>query len=474
MDEHISFDVQFSGSGLPVTLPLNATVLDLKNQLEAYTGIAIDRQLILNLTDVKDNTQLASMELNNVEMVEVAAKEVDTKANNADVNAEDNANANANANEEVANTNGNDNNNNNNNDNDNANEDGNAADRPIATSDEILEEFDEDDGDYEVYQGNGYATNFMPAASSDAMSAYDLMNIIDQLPHNNFAEDLKAMGLIVPPSYEHSFKEALAHGRKTGKLILTYLHNPDSDLAHTFCLDILQSEEIKQYIADNYVFWVGTINAGIETFLMSQDRFESYPIVAIVGNFRGSIPKLLEVVEGINDITKFYESISNQSNASQRELTKVMIEEEEKQEKRKLVEEQDLAYEESLKADIEKARIQEEERQKLEAEAWAAEEKKNERLSHGKLVPEEPAKGPDSTHVVFKLPNDERLERRFNSTDTIETLSNYLDGSGVEFGSYQFITMFPKRVYTKQDFKLTLKEAEIHPQCILNVRSEDD
>lgn len=85
---------------------------------------------------------------------------------------------------------------------------------------------------------------------------------------------------------------------------------------------------------------------------------------------------------------------------------------------------QDLAYEESLKADQEKEKRKQEQRdaqqrveQALEAERFA-EQRRKELIEQLKLemvdqVPCEPADTKDAISIVFKLPNGMRVTRRF-------------------------------------------------------------
>eukprot|EP01133_Synstelium_polycarpum_P003462 gene3462-3937_t len=344
-DDGIVFDVTYDGSALPITLPLHGNVLDLKNQLEMFTGS------------------------------------------------------------------------------------------------------EEDDDDQDHYHSTSrYATNFFPNNSfSNNISPAAFTDFLDQLSYPTFASDfLNNFSMIVPESFSGTYKEAMAHAKRSGKLLLTYLHSPESEQAHSFCWDILQSEEIYEFIKFNYVFWVGMITPEAQAFLFNLIQFESYPIVSVVANFGGT-PTILELLQGISDKEEFYNKIVHQITANERELTRIMAEEEEKESQRRIVEEQDQAYEESLKADIEKAKKEEEERQRQEAEIQRVEDVKVERLSRMSLVPPEPPKGPESTQVIFKLPDDSKLERRFNSTDTLQTLSYFLDGSGVDFEHYQIITQYPKK-----------------------------
>ncbi|GAM19486.1 hypothetical protein SAMD00019534_026610 [Acytostelium subglobosum LB1] len=471
MDENISFDVLFDNNSLPITLPLHATVFDLKSQLEMYTNVPIHKQMLLGLLDNKNETELAAMELKNIEMVEVA----DATGEPAVV------------------------------------EEPHIqpqvlpphpqpqpqpphipqhfiphprpfvppqpeyidADQDMDYEDENNDDQNNDDNiqDNDIYRQHQFAENY----NARFGTGNSLTEFLDSVSYPSFASDYLEMAhMLVPTPFQGSYKDALTEARRTGRLVLAYLHSPQNPNADNFCMDILASEEIFEFINTNYVFWVGTINPTDEKRLLQLVPFEGYPIVGIVANFGGGTPELLHLLQANIVRDQFYNLLVNEITVNEVKLQRLRQEQEETDAQRRIVDEQNREYQESLRADIEKARKEEEEKKRVLAEAKAVENKKSEKLSHGKLVPPEPPKGPESTHIIFKLPDDTKIERRFNSTDTIQTLAYFLDGSGVELENYQFSMTFPRKVFGKQQYNLTLKETDIHPQCLLNVRSEDD
>ncbi|EFA83311.1 ubiquitin domain-containing protein [Heterostelium album PN500] len=475
MDGEISFDVLFGGNPLPITLPLGATVLDLKDMLEMYTNVPVQRQMLLNLVDNKDQTQLASMDLSGVEMVEVENNEQQQQQQPAaidppvipqppppmmvddvdDVGQDDML-------IDPPNIVGGNNNNNINN-------------QPFIDVDEDIDD-DDDDADNQIFQNNRYATNYFPNNNyNDRISPHALTDFLDQLSYPAFSNDIfNEFKILVPQTFEGSYKEALSQAKRTGKLVLTYLYDPNNPDYTSFCFDVLQTNEVFEYVKNNYVFWVGTVDTDSLIFLVNlMPSFETLPIISIVHN-AGGTPQVLQLLQGETDKDIIYNHLVTEYSTKMAELNRVKAEEEEKESQRRIVEEQDLAYEEALRADKEKARKEEEEKRRVEEEEKQVQNKKEQKLGRMALVPPEPAKGPEATHIIFKLPDDSKIERRFNSTDTLQTLSDFLDGSGVDFEGYQFITMYPKKVYTKKEYNLTLKETGIHPQSILNVRDESD
>ncbi|KAF2072436.1 hypothetical protein CYY_006248 [Polysphondylium violaceum] len=449
MDE-ISFDVLFGDSPLPITLDINATVADLKSILEMFTGVPADQQMLVNLSyNNNESAVLASLDLKNVEMVQVPPSS--TTAETAAANVVDLTNVN------------------------NDTSGGGNIHPPMDLSDDDIDDIVDittptittttptTTTTTTGYVPSPYATNFFPEVNQ--LSAQNLIDFLDQLSYPEFSEDFfEQFSVVLPQSFSGSYKEALAAAKRQGKLVLTYLHS-DNDLSLNFCLDILRSEEMVEFINENYVFWTARITPEAESFLFSLIQFESYPILAIISNT--SSPQIVEVIQGVSDKDQIYNKLVNETTARSDDLAKVKAEEEVNERDRIIVQEQDQAYQESLRADKEKQQKAEEERQRIE-------DKKNEKISRGDLVPTEPPKGPNTTQIIFKLPDDSKVERRFSSNEKLEMLCNFLDGNGCEIENYQFVTQYPKKVFTKADFNQTLKDAGLSPQSILNVRSNDD
>lgn len=74
--------------------------------------------------------------------------------------------------------------------------------------------------------------------------------------------------------------------------------------------------------------------------------------------------------------------------------------------------------------ELEKLRLEQEERDAEEARKKAIEQEK---LDSAHKVPEEPDPShPESVHVVFKLPCGSRLDRRFLSSNSLEVCIRYV------------------------------------------------
>nr|GEX25955.1 hypothetical protein [Tanacetum cinerariifolium] len=82
----------------------------------------------------------------------------------------------------------------------------------------------------------------------------------------------------------------------------------------------------------------------------------------------------------------------------------------------------------------------------------------------------EPEKGPDVTQVLVRLPNGERKGRRFHCNDTLQSIYDFVDSSGLlEVGSYTLVTFFPRVLYGQDELSSTLLELGLYPQAIATV-----
>lgn len=95
---------------------------------------------------------------------------------------------------------------------------------------------------------------------------------------------------------------------------------------------------------------------------------------------------------------------------------------------------------------------QDAEQRAQEAAAVAAAQREAHRVAKAASLPTEPA--PDCTEAVvaclFRLPDGGRASRRFLLSQPLQLLFDYVDSQGaggMEFGAYQLVTQYPRRVF---------------------------
>jgi UBX domain len=121
--------------------------------------------------------------------------------------------------------------------------------------------------------------------------------------------------------------------------------------------------------------------------------------------------------------------------------------------------------------------------EKQEEEELAAAIKLSKQLDHEQEVESvrnrmlnfpEPAAGSNTeiSMIRFTLPNGSRLQRRFNSSDTLETIRDFIFVATHELGKpichFDFGTNFPRRNFPEGEGKnTTIKNAGLFPQAML-------
>jgi len=151
-----------------------------------------------------------------------------------------------------------------------------------------------------------------------------------------------------------------------------------------------------------------------------------------------------------------------------------------------LRQQQDEAYELSLKADQEKERLKQLEREEIQRQQQAfedeiqAEQQRKEDIARLKIdlasqVPSEPdLSNPKTISVLYKLPNGQRIERRFESSDSLKDVYNYIFCHPSSPDSFQLTTNFPKRILDAKDSNnVTLAEAGLRNRDVLFVNDLD-
>ena len=166
----------------------------------------------------------------------------------------------------------------------------------------------------------------------------------------------------------------------------------------------------------------------------------------------------------------------------------------EREERRRLQEQQDFAYNESLRLDRER-----EERMKREADERArvaeeAEEAKalqeamemskqltkeeNYRIAKERLL-EEPAAGSECARLVLKLPDGSRVIRRFPRLATLQNVRDFVNitvhQKQLNITNYTLNSNFPKKTFgeDEEDLNVNLSESGLYPEATLFVHNLD-
>jgi len=143
---------------------------------------------------------------------------------------------------------------------------------------------------------------------------------------------------------------------------------------------------------------------------------------------------------------------------------------------RKLKKEQDQAYEASLKEDQIKEwmqKQQEESQEEQEAIQMSIELTKMKKIQDlEKSLPSEPAVGLQNvTHIVIRMPDGKRLERRFLMDSKLQLLRNFIDSKTLSErvpDSYEIVTDFPKKIYSNMNS--SFRESGLYPRALVSLQ----
>ena len=258
-----------------------------------------------------------------------------------------------------------------------------------------------------------------------------------------FIQDYNTKYPVHPVFYQGTYAQALNDAKRELKFLLIYLHSESSSPAVmsgqqritetiNFCRNTLSNEDVISYINRHMLFW-GCDIASPEGYRVSHSfnaRSGHYPFMVIIA-LRDNKMTIMGRLEGDCTAEEFLVRMRRVVTDNERWLNAARHERLERSFNQTLRAQQDVAYEESLKADREKERRRQEEREEQQRieneikEAEATEErcrdlKERVKLELVHLVPSEPADNDaDAISIVFKLPNGMRITRRFLKNNSL-------------------------------------------------------
>ncbi|KAK2829084.1 hypothetical protein Q7C36_017074 [Tachysurus vachellii] len=293
-----------------------------------------------------------------------------------------------------------------------------------------------------------------------------------------------------PVFYQGTYSQALNDAKRELRYLLVYLHGDDHQDTDEFCRNTLCSEEVLTFINTRMLFWACSTSRP-EGYRVSQAlRENAYPFLAMIMlkdrkmTVVGRLEGLIQPEDLINQLNFIIE-------ANQTYLTSERLEREERNQTQVLRQQQDEAYLRSLSADQEKERKKKEEQEKRRQEEEAArqtclaKERRKRILAEEKerksecLPPEPPQDDPDCLEIMFKLPNDTRVKRRFLFSQSLSVIHDFLFSLKETPEKFEIVMNLPRRVLPclptdEQPNPPTLKEAGLNRFEMLYVQDLTD
>ncbi|XP_074644046.1 FAS-associated factor 1-like [Tubulanus polymorphus] len=295
---------------------------------------------------------------------------------------------------------------------------------------------------------------------------------------------------------DDAIKDALLVRAKEKRLLAVYLHNDTSILANIFCSQILCKETICSYLSQNFVMWPWdmTLESNKNRFLQSctqqfgsmatttvrNFKAQQMPLILVITRTRAT-NEVFTVIQGNVTIEELMSSLIQAVDVFQAQQSAEIKEENEREMREQVKQEQDQAYEESLKADREKAEIKKKEEERIlqeemeeEARKHAEQMKQQEedmlkearRQSVADLLPPEPCADSEEpvTMIRVRVPNGSPITRRFLVASPLRHLIHYIVSKGFHLEDYKILTTYPRRDLTTLDENQSFKELKLYPQ----------
>eukprot|EP01027_Heterolobosea_sp_BB2_P008565 GEZU01012706.1.p1 GENE.GEZU01012706.1~~GEZU01012706.1.p1 ORF type:complete len:337 (-),score=103.39 GEZU01012706.1:64-1074(-) len=305
-------------------------------------------------------------------------------------------------------------------------------------------------------------------------------------------------GLDHPQFYEGDFADAFYAAKRDCKFLVCILLNKDDEISMQFCRETLTSDFVSNIFDQHFVVWCAEMSqigrmSSLHTMMernpgiAAQLNPQLFPYITFIAYQNNGI-SILDVIEGYIKTDDFIGRVLNVM-----EIHQPALEERRAQrdvpmsETAMLHDEQDRAYMESLRKDQEKERRRQEEEynkkvedaMRLSLEQSLAEEKERRR----QRLPSEPTpeevrtNKANITTLLLRMPNGERVTRRFRITDTVQTIFDFLHVQyDIDPSKHQLLANSPPppRTFTpEKDGETTLKDARLYPQCALFVHARE-
>lgn len=302
-------------------------------------------------------------------------------------------------------------------------------------------------------------------------------------------------------SLDDAIRDSLQCKARDRKLLAIYLHHDRSILSNVFASQVLCAETMVAYLCNNFVTWAWDLthdsNRDILLGLTSRHfgsvaentvrlfKPDQLPLLLIISRSRG-INEVLRVLHGNSTLDELMGHLMTIVEAFREQLDADIIEEDEREKRERVLQEQDDAYQQSLAADRakaeqrrredeEKLRLEkEEEQQRLKQQLIQEEEeaeKEAVRMSLANMVPAEPESScPEPVSLIrIRCPGGVVLNRRFLAAEPLQVLLMYIGSTGYQLNAHKVLTTYPRRDLCQLDSSLTLHQLKLFPQETLTV-----
>lgn len=269
----------------------------------------------------------------------------------------------------------------------------------------------------------------------------------------------RTYGALHPPFYSGSYARALDEAKRDLRFMLVYLHCAAHQDTDSFCRHTLATQELSDFVAShNILIWACSVDTN-EGYKVSQAlREQSYPFLALIV-LRQSRMMVVGRLEGNLEPEPLSRRLEAMLRDNEAFVVAARAERAERHINAEIRQEQDAAFQESLRqdqekerrkreAEEEKRREEEEERARIQEEADRRDRIRRLKVELVSEIPEEPSSTTtdNTVRVLIKLPGGQRLERRFLSSHSLKYLYYYVFCHPDSPDEFDITTNFPRKV----------------------------
>jgi len=260
------------------------------------------------------------------------------------------------------------------------------------------------------------------------------------------------------PFHSGSYSNALDDAKRELRFLLVYLHSPSHQNSNDFCQTTLASPLFRDFVVNmNVLIWGCSVESP-EGYRVSQALREScYPFLALIV-LRQNKMMVVGRVEGLMDVEPLCDRLQVVIRDNEAYIVAANAERAERSMNAEIRQEQDAAFQETLRMDQERERLkleaeeakkraEEEERMQIQQEIERKEEIRRQKIELATEIPEEPsATDSESVRILIKLPEGQRLERRFFKHQSLKYLYYYVFCHPDSPDEFDITTNFPRKV----------------------------
>ena len=308
----------------------------------------------------------------------------------------------------------------------------------------------------------------------------------------SFIEKFESSYGFMHPHFERmTFSQVMQKSKSEFRFLIVYLANFSSEDCTLFNTACLVNPDVYEFISNNALFWACSVESpeGYRVSKIFRSRYE--PFVAVVC-LRDNRLTVVGRIEGAQSGEAFLQRIRRIINDNTSYVRAARSEADDRNLSRLLRDQQDDAYQESLKRDREKAKQKEEEnRMRKEQEDAILKQKQEKKMKKAetKLLkrtiresfPAEPESGnPDALPLAFKMPSGERINRVFCTQDTLALLRNFVFCQECCPPKFDIMKSFPRKCLPNpeassgSEMDQTLKEYGLSKNELLFVQQNFD